>query len=116
VHAFNYLPVIFETLQPAELDDIALAMAALKAIRPQTAYDSEVLIYIATCAKISGMVYLPETLYPGVQPHLDGITFEYGLRDATKASWEGSQESSAEDVALQLGKLKEIQDYVAERL
>jgi hypothetical protein len=116
-HAFNQNHVDFSVLQPTEPDDIAATMAILGKIRPKTDYEPEVLIYIATCAKVAGMVYLPDELFPGVQKYLDDITVEHLLRDATKKVWEGGELPKAglfrDQVELQISRCQEVKDYVA---
>lgn len=110
-HAFNENHVDFSVLQPAEPDEAAFTMKVLSLIRPQTDYAPEVLIYIATCANHAGMVYLPEELFPGVQTHLDAMTHDYLLRDATKKAWE-KKDASEERVAIQIGRLQEVKELV----
>lgn len=117
--AFNFNPVMFSTLQPLDADEAALTMAILKKIRPKEEYDDEVLKYVAVCAHEAGLVYLPEDMYPGVQPHLDEITFEHGLRDRVKAIWEsGDVRDTGTDIStdIQLSRLSEVKSYVEKGL
>ena len=117
-HAFNQNHVDFGTLQPTELDEVAFTLFILNQIRPNTEYDSEVLQYIAACANMSGMVFLPEDMFPGVQKHLDDMTFEHHLRDDTKKVWEGGalppedQILLRHQVEIQIARLKDIQEYL----
>lgn len=111
-HALNYLPVSFDSVQPCELDDIAFTMTILGKIRPQTLYEPEILQYIASCAKHSGVVYLPEELFPGVQKYLDKITFEHHLRDEVKKAWDEKKSPEDESISLQYGRIQEVEEYV----
>lgn len=117
-HAFNQNHVDFGTLQPTELDEVAFTLFILNQIRPNTEYDSEVLQYIAVCANMSGMVFLPEDIFPEVQKHLDEMTFEHHLRDVTKMVWEGGalppedQILLRHQVEIQIARLKDIQEYL----
>jgi len=118
-HAFNQNHVDFGVMQPTEPDEIGLTIHLLAKIRPSTEYDDEVLQYISACCKIAGLVYLPEELFPGVQNHLDLVTFEYHLRDITKKVWEaGISGYRFEDdiqkyqVEVQIGRLNEVKEYV----
>jgi hypothetical protein len=117
-HAFNQGHVDFGVVQPTEVNEAAFTMAVLKQIRPNTEYDSEVLQYIAACANISGMVYLPEAIFPGVQKYLDGMTFEHHLRDVTKKVWEDGALPSEDQILLrhqveiQIARLNDVKDYL----
>lgn len=115
-HALNSNPVMFDTLQPAEPDEIALTIKILEKIRPKQEYDREVLMYIAVCARSAGMVWLPEDLFPGVQLYLDEITFEHKFRDETKFLWEKGQPGSSDAEQIQIARLQEVREYVAEGL
>jgi hypothetical protein len=111
-HAFGYNPVDFTMLQPLEPDEAALAMALLSKIRPQQEFDQEVLMYVAVCAKSAGMVWLPEDLFPKVQPQLDEINFEVGLRDSVRKAFEEKSPSVTGAIDIQLARINEVRDYV----
>ena len=112
--AFNQNHVDFSTLQPAGPQEAAMTMAVLAKIRPGTEYDPEVLIYVATCANVAGMVFLPEELFPGVQKYLDDMTFEHQIRDVTKKVWEGDKAAVRDHaIDIQIGRLQEVRDYVS---
>lgn len=123
-HAFNSNPVSFAIVQPLEIEEACLTMAILKRIQPKTAFDGEVLTYVAACAKNCGVSFLPDDLAPGVQDKLNEITFEYPLREAVKKSWDkglgGKSFSGGDDfdgyIQIQLSRLKEIKDYLQEKL
>lgn len=113
-HAFNMNNVDFSILQPLELDEAALTVAIMNRIRPKQEYEPEVLTYIAVCARQSGMAYLPENMFPGVQKYLDELNFDQALRDSVKNLWDKKDSSrsmtDAEDI--QITRLKEISDYL----
>lgn len=115
-HAFNWNHVDFSILQPLEPDEAALAAAILKRIQPKAVLEDEVLSYIAVCAKVAGMVYLPAEIIPGAQDRLSEITFEYELRDATKKAWEDKtlpkDDILRSQVDLQLSRLQEVKDLM----
>ena len=119
-HAFNMNPVSFSVVQPLEPDEAALTMEILRRIRPATEYEVEVLIYVATCAKVAGMVYLPDDMFPGVQKHLDEITFEHLLRDATKKAWETKEMPKGrvlrEQVEVQIYRLLDVKRYLSKEV
>ena len=125
-HAFNMNPVSFAVVQPLEPDEAALTMEILRRIRPATEYEVEVLIYIATCAKVAGMVYLPDDMFPGVQKYLDEITFEHLLRDATKKVWENPKDGissaqhrsgiSRDQVEVQIYRLLDVKRYLSKEV
>lgn len=115
-HAFNWNPVDFAIVQPLEPDEAVLTMGLLKRIQPKTAFESEVLYYVAVCAKSAGMVYLPQEWAPGVQEKLDEITFEHGLRDATKKGWDEKVLPTSDllryQVEIQLSRLQDVKDLL----
>lgn len=115
-NAFNFNPVDFSTLQPPDIDEAALCLNILKKIQPQTAFDPEVLMYVAVCAHSAGMCYLPDDLFFGVQPYLDKITFEYSLRDSTKKAWENKKSSNDEAVSIQISRLKDVKSFIEKGL
>lgn len=111
-HALNFNHVDFGVLQPLEVNEAALAIGVLAKIRPDTQYDSEVLAYIATCAKMAGMVYLPQDMFPGVQSHLDSLNFDASLRDKVKNIWEKKDLPSNDAEKIQIERLTEIKDFL----
>jgi len=114
-HALNLSQVNFAMLQPIEMDDAALAIKIMQRIRPQQAFDAEVLGYLGACAREAGMAYLPESMLPGVQPYLDALNFDMHLRDSVKNLWEKGGMLSAvmnEAESIQLSRLKEIEEYL----
>lgn len=115
-HAFNWNPVNFEIVQPLEPDEAALAMQILRRIQPRSIFDDEVLSYVAVCAKSAGMVWLPDSMTPGVQEKLSAITYEHQLRDATKKAWEEKylpgDELLRSQIEIQLARLKDVADLI----
>ena len=108
-HAFNENPVNFGQVQPLELDEIAKTVKILTTLRPKQEFEDEVLGYIAACAKNSGVVYLPEDLFPkGCQDALDRLGNDIGLRDQVKAGAAGEPDSP---LGVQNARLKEIRQY-----
>ena len=117
-HAFNDNTVLFGTLQPLELDEVAWALKIINTIRPNEEFDPEVLTYIAACAKQSGVVYLPTDLYPkGSQVILDSLNNDLELKKEVETSYPKIEEFSDKKysetpLGVQLGRLKEIREYV----
>jgi len=113
-HAFNLNDITFVMLQPLEPDEAALAMGIINVIQPKTEFEPEILIYVAVCAKTAGMVYLPNNMFPGVQKHLDDLTFEYDLRDRVRQLWDNPQTGPGITDAekIQMERLQEIKEYL----
>lgn len=110
--AFNFNPVDFGTLQPLELNEIALTLKLLRAIRPKQAFDSEICAYLAAAAKNAGVVYLPKEVFTeGCQSFLNNMGNDIELADKLAS---GSDLDSIE-VQIQKARLKEIELYVAEK-
>lgn len=116
-HAFCFNHVDFTIVQPLEPTEAALTMALLGKIRPQEKYDHEVLMYVAVCAKSAGMVWLPEEMFPGVQPCLDDINYDVTLRDSViKAYKEKNSSDLSAAVEIQLARIKETEQFVRKGL
>lgn len=115
-HAFSWNPVNFEIVQPLEPDEAALAMQLMRRIQPKSIFDDEVLSYVAVCAKSAGMVWLPDSMAPGVQDKLDGITYELALRDAAKKAWEEKalpgDDLLKSQVEIQLARLRDVAELL----
>lgn len=113
VHAFNGNHVDFSTLQPCELNEIAKAIKIIRKVRPTEDFDSEVYIYIATVAKTSGVVYLPEDLFGREsQDHLDNLVNDLELKKEVQNRWpNGPKSDDSLALKIQLLRLKEILDY-----
>lgn len=113
-HAFNTNHVDFTTLQPLQLDEIALTFTILNQIRPQAEYDQEVCAYIAAAAKSSGIVYLPPEWFPKcAQEHLDDLGNDMSLKGVVRGLYEHhKREHEDETIHNQLAALKEIEEYV----
>lgn len=108
--AFNQNDVDFRVIQPAEMDEIAFTVAVLKHIRGEvTPYDDDVLGYIASCAKLSGFVYLPSDLYPArAQEFLDRLNNNMELKNKVKAK----KDDGTPAYQIQVRQLKEVAEYV----
>lgn len=103
-HAFNENVVDFSTVQPLELDEIALTIYLLNRVRPKTEFEPEVYGYIASCAKHSGVVYLPENLFGGAQEFLDRMDNDLEMKKKTI--------EKHPDAHIQMERLKEVEEYV----
>lgn len=115
-HAFNSSAVNFSILQPLEPQEAAYAMAVISRIRPQQEYEMEVLGYIASCAREAGMVFLPEKMFPGVQPYLDNLNFDIKFRDDIANLWGHAENRTLTDAeSIQLERLREVKDYLGAR-
>jgi len=115
--AFNGNSVDFSTVQPAELNEIALTIKILNHLRPKQAFDEEVFIYIAASARNSGVVFLPSDLFPEeCQKFLNEMGFDtLLLRSRVQKSWpETPKKEFAADLQIQLARLHEIKEYVEE--
>lgn len=110
-HAFNYNHVSFATLQPLEVDEIAVTVKLLRAIRPKAEFDKEVCAYMGACAKHSGIVYLPEPLFPAcAQESLD----ELGNNVELKAQVEANKGRTLEGdgpLAVQLQRMRIVTEH-----
>ena len=96
VHAVNGNDVHFNEIVPSELDHIAWAIKVLRTIRPEEEFSSEVCAYIKACAMNSGVLLLPENLFP------------------KESSPDIFVELTPEIKDLQKAKLNEISNYVTE--
>lgn len=116
-HAFNENPVSFGTMQPLELDEVALTIKILEHIRPKAEYQDEVCAYIAACAKNSGVVYLPKEYFPGCsQECLDDMHNNIELRDQVKRDLLKPFEENESALSIQLQRMRAIRAYVQENL
>lgn len=113
-HAFCQNPVFFGILQPLGVDEAAVTIALLKALRPKEEFDDEILGYVAARAKDSGIVFLPEGLFgKKCQDYLSRLGNNEPLARAVKARWEsGSKERQPPEIAYQLAVLSEIKAHV----
>lgn len=109
-HAFNQNQVHFGVMQPLEMDEVALAIKILQTIRPKAEFDKEVCAYIAACAKHSGIVYLPDNMFPAcAQESLDGMNNNMELKELVSR---GESISTNEALTIQFQRLKSILEYV----
>lgn len=116
-HAFNQNIVDFQILQPLELDEAAFTLAVLKTIRRAADPEDEVCGYIAAVAKEAGVAYLPPELFPArCQEALDNLNNNETLRDLVKKSWPRHAGKDDDPLSIQIGRLREIQEYVSEQM
>lgn len=117
-HAFNDNTVLFGVLQPLEMDEVAWTVHVIDTIRPNEVYDPEVLAYIAACAKQAGIVYLHTGLYPkGSQEVLDELNNDIELKKEVRSNYSKTEPFSTikfpeTPLGIQLGRLKEIREFV----
>jgi hypothetical protein len=115
-HAFNENPVFFSIVQPAELDEIALTIKILKAIRPKEEFTDDICGYIAASAKTSGVVYLPEDFFPvRSQNLLDGLLNDEPLKEQTKSTYPEVLSGNG-PLEIQTQRLSEIRHYIEEMI
>ena len=108
--AFNMNPVNFGVLQPLELNEIALTLKILRAIRPKQLFDSEICAYLAAAAKLAGVVYLPKEVFTeGCQSFLDNM----GNDTALAAKLASGADADSIEVQIQKARLDEVEQYVA---
>lgn len=110
-HAFNFNPVDFSIVQPLELTEIAWAYKVLESLRAKAEYAPEIWTYMAAAAKSSGVVYLPPKYFGEAQAHLDRMHNDLELKALVAAK----KNDGSDAFKIQLLRLKEIADYVAQR-
>lgn len=110
-HAFAGNDVNFSIVQPLELTEAASAVKILTTIRPNTEFELEVLDYIAAIAKSSGVVYLPQDIFPGVQERLDGMNNDIALKSRVRMIYPRVVSGDSSE-AIQTQKLDEIRGYL----
>lgn len=122
-HAINSNNVAFDHVQLMDLDEVALTVKIIESIRHKIEWTHDVLAYIAASAKHCGVVYLPVDLFPlGCQEFLDKMGNNEDLKNEVikvlKPTTDNALPDLNTDTALgvQMARLKEIRDYVAERI
>lgn len=135
-HALNQNAVDFGEVQPLELDEIALAISIINKIRPKKleedkiwdrypedvrpdhGFATEVWSYVAASAKNSGVVLLPPELFGGSgrpQNVLDNkLGNDLNLKREVIKNLQSNKGKVVLEVQIQLGRLKEIRDYLEE--
>lgn len=113
-HALSMNPVHFSEIHPLEPYEIAKLCKVLSMIRQGEPFASEVLIYIGSCAKHAGFVFLPEDIFPwGAQAYLDLLENDYQLKMDVEALYsKGITTSSSEPISVQLDRLHTIKQFV----
>ena len=112
-HAFNGNHVDFSVIQPLEMDEIALSLSIMNTIRPKQEFMSEIFGYIASCAKMSGLVYLPEEFFGSdPQQRLDTLNNDLELKKRVASLWKNGSDGDAFDEQIQSRRLSEIRDYL----
>lgn len=113
-HSFSLNPVHFGIVQPLEINEAALAIEIIKTIRPKTEFTAEVCGYVAACAKHSGMVYLPEDLFPKeCQMFLDDMGNNLELKERVKKLYPNVIQDDS-PLGIQSRRLHEVREYVKE--
>lgn len=112
--ALNGNVVNFAAIQPLELNEIALTLRVMNAIRPEQEFEDDICGYIAASAKESGVVYLPKDLFMhDCQGFLDDLNNDIGLRDEVAAIWPGKvTETTSPGADVQITRLNEIRNYI----
>lgn len=113
--AFNGSHVDFAVLQPLRTDEAAGTISALRALRPKETFDSEVVTYVACCAKHDGLVYLPDAWFgPEFQAALDSLGNDMVLKARTESVWKEHKRDLCQNDAerVQFDSLVEIEDYL----
>jgi len=115
-HAFCQNPVSFGILQPLNIDEAGVSMALLRLLRPKEEFDDEILSYVASRAKESGIVFLPKEIFgEKTQGFLERLGNPRELSQAVENLWKkGERKSQAPEIAYQLSVLFEIKDHLAE--
>jgi len=109
-HAFNFNTVDFQTVQPLEPQEAALAIKILRTIRPKEPFAPEVSAYLAATAKNAGLVYLsPEQFTEEAQAFLDGMGNAIDLKDAVI----NKKNDGSAAYAIQIARVQEIAAYVS---
>jgi hypothetical protein len=121
-HAFNMGIVDFAMVQPLRPDEASLTIKVLNKLRKDESFNREVVIYVAACGKHSGMVCVPEGLFPmhssiTVQQALDEMGNDLGLAASVGQKWSSKTTSSINNTEdIQLKGLQEVTEYVKEKL
>lgn len=112
-HAFNGNLIDFDVVQPLELDEIALTVKILRAIRPKEEFSDEIAGYTAASAQLCGVVKLPSDLFPEAsQAALGRLGNDAELYNAvTQLQMTPPEKIKDETVRIQLERLKEIREY-----
>ena len=114
-HALNSNHVAFDHVQLMDLDEVALTIKILESIRHKIEWTDDILAYIAASAKHCGVVYLPVEFFPrGSQEFLDKMGNNSELSHAVSIA--KKDEPIDTPLGMQQARLKEIRDYVAERI
>ena len=137
-HALNMNVVDFSEVQPLEVNEAAFAVHVINLIRPKKieedkvydkfqednrpdhGFEKEIWAYIAASAKDAGLVFLPPELFGGSrspQDFLDKLNYGHTIPLKLKVSdiWPGEpSKNDSLEVKIQLGRLKEIKEYIEE--
>lgn len=117
-HALNFNPVSFEYIQPLDPHEIAYATKVMRQIRPNLDFTDEVDRYIAASARNAGLVYMPvEFFHKDNQVFLDELNNDLALKAKVKKLWDSGVTTSDElPIEIQLTRLSEIREYLADKL
>jgi len=112
-HAFSQNQVDFGIVQPLELTEAAKAIRILQTIRPKDKFELEVSSYLAAVARSSGVVYLPEELFPAeANSELGKISYDNPLQKEVAEVWAKGSKSGDPVVMHQVEMLQEIREFV----
>jgi hypothetical protein len=110
-HALNCNHVHFGSIQPSELNDIAYTVKIMSKLRPGEEFMDDIKGYIAACAKESGVVYLPDDLFPnGCQEFLDKMDNNIQLKEQVMKAYPSPKTDINTALGVQLARLNEVRD------
>lgn len=116
--ALSGLPVDFSAIQPVEPHDLFHAMRTMDAVRPKQEYEDEIYSYAAACLKNAGVVWVPSKFSKDrvsfIQEKLDALGNDLELKAKVAKAWPKNAEGTdAADLAIQLGRLKEMEEHLS---
>lgn len=125
--AFNHQVPNFGQIQPLTPGECAVTMRIMNnLVDPDNKYSNEVLIYVASCCRERGLIYLPEEMaISEAQSQLDDLNYVSNLKVEVSEKW-GKIRSNKnltsvaikedDPVQVQLGKLIIINQYIKENM
>lgn len=116
-HAISMNPVHFDTTQPLEPKEIALAIKVITAIRPKEQFEDDVEGYIAACCLDDGLVVLPTDLFPEqCQEFLNKISANVEPNLIKEVLNPTQQHDSESMIGIQIDRINEVRDYIEDNL
>ena len=111
--AFNGNYVDFTAIQPLDPHEVALTLAVMRKIRPKEEPDDEIWGYVASSARFSGMVFLPNAWFgTKAQEMLDNMGNDLQLKGSVQSLWNSGGQGTTPAEKIQLGRLKEVKEYL----